>query len=317
LLVTIAVVSSRLSVAAAVFGVRIEWWSPAFTLFFAIFLPVLTDAGQTNEKAVQISLEVPVTLQNANALDVLVDRFSREVTSDDRLVFDRLVGPSARLAWMRTENRSAVGAYDNINSRGTAMFAVMGLDSMRIAAVEALPLDSWEDGWLQWAGRLIAGAVGNPEEQHLSLVSGSYSAIRSSWESASKDTILQWGVRPWNTYPYLYILTHAGRFEGHPLFTLEARAGYRLFDAPRIEGRLTTQLPASFCIAGAVAFDPSRITERGGGAPVFAATLEKILRPHTPASAAILFAGYRSSVNTAFFTPRRENMLLAGLSTGW
>jgi hypothetical protein len=311
------VVSSRLSLVAAVFGVRIEWGPATLFLLFAAFLPSASDAAETNEKVVQISLEVPVTLQNANALDVLVDRFSREVTSDDRLVFDRLVGPTARLAWMRAENRSAAAAYDNINSQGRAMFAVIGVDSMRIAVVEALPLESWQEGWLRWAGQLIAGAIGNPEEQHLSLVSGSYSAMRSSWESASQETTLQWGIRPWNTYPYVYILTHAGRIEGHPLFTLEARAGYRFFDAPRIEGRLTTQLPASFRIAGGVAFDPSRITERGGGAPAFAATIEKVLRPHTPASAAVLFAGYRSSVNTAFSTPRRENMFLAGLSTGW
>jgi hypothetical protein len=311
------VVSGRLSLLVAVFGVRIEWRAAAFSLFFTVCLPSLSEAAETNEKAVQISLEVPVTLQNANSLDVLVDRFAREVTTDDRLVFDRLVGPSARLAWMHAENRSSAAAYDGINARGAALFSTIGLDSLRIAAVEAMPLDSWQEGWLQWAGRLIAGALGNPEEQHLSLVSGSYSAMRSSWESASEQATLQWGIRPWNTYPYVYVLAHAGRFEGQHLFTLEARAGYRFFDAPRIEGRLTARLPASFRLAGGVAFDPSRITEKGAGAPAFAATLEKVLRPHTPTSVAVLFAGYRSSVNTAFSTPRRENMFLAGLSTGW
>src|SRR5580765_6614018 len=126
------------------FGVKIEWWPAALSLFFAAFLPSLSDAGETNERAVQISLEIPVTLQNANSMDVLVDRFAREVTSDDRLVGDRVVGPAARLAWMRLENRSGAAAYDGINSRGAALFATMGLDSMRIAAVEALPLDSWQ-----------------------------------------------------------------------------------------------------------------------------------------------------------------------------
>src|SRR5262249_54665722 len=149
-------------------------------------------------------------------------------------------GPSARLAWMRDENRFGAAAYENMNNRGASIFAVMGLDSLRIGAVDALPLDSWQESWLRWAGRLVASAIGNPEEQHSGLVSGSYSAVRSSWESVSKETSLQWGVRPWNTYPYLYLLAHAGRLEGRPLLTLEARAGYRFFDAPRIEGRLTT-----------------------------------------------------------------------------
>src|SRR2546430_16856771 len=128
---------------------------------------------------------------------------------------------------MRQETRFGRRAHERINGRAAGMFARIGIDTLRIAAVEALPLDSWQDGWLHWAGHLIAGTIGNPEEQHLGLVSGSYSAVRSSWESASKETHLQWGIRPWNTYPYLYVLAHAGRFEGQPLLTLEARAGYR------------------------------------------------------------------------------------------
>ena len=62
-----------------------------------VVLPALAQASQTNEQSAQISLEVP-SRSSANALDVLVDRFSREITTGDRIVFDRFVGPAARLA---------------------------------------------------------------------------------------------------------------------------------------------------------------------------------------------------------------------------
>ena len=57
------------------------------------------------------------------------------------------------------------------------MFGTIGMDSLRIAAVEALPLDMWEDTWLHWLGHLITGAIGNPEEEHAALARGSYSAV--------------------------------------------------------------------------------------------------------------------------------------------
>ena len=313
----VEVVSSGLRLVVAVFGVRIEWRQATFPLFFAVIFPSVLEAGQTNEQAVQISIEDPVTLQNANALDVLVDRFAREVTTDDRIVFDRFTGPPAQLAWMRTEIRFGAAAYESINGRGAGLFGTIGLDSLRIAAVDALPVESWQDGWGRWAGHLIASAIGNPEEQHSALVSGSYSAIRSSWESASTETGIQWGIRPWNTYPYVYILAHAGVFEGQPLLTFEAKAGYRFLDAPRIEGRLTTQLPSSFRLAAGVGFGPSRMSEHQPGAAAYAATIERVLRPHSPRSDAVFFVGFRSCVDTTLPTPRRENMVLAGVSTGW
>jgi hypothetical protein len=164
---------------------------------------------------------------------------------------------------------------------------------------------------------LITGAIGNPEEEHAALARGSYSAVRSSWEGLSKDTHVQWGIRPWRQYPYVYILARAGRMEGRPLLTLEGRAGYRFFDAPRIEARLTTQLPSSFRIAGGAAFDPTRVGENEYGRAEYALTLEKVLAPHSPYSDAIFFLGFRSSVNTSYSTPRRENVVLAGVSTGW
>ena len=44
----------------------------------------------------------------------------------------------------------------------------------------------------------------------------------------------------------VYLLAHAGRWDGRPLITFEGRAGYTLMGSTHIEGRLTLPLPASF-----------------------------------------------------------------------
>ena len=310
-------VRSRLSLLVAVFGVRIEWRQAFFPLFLAVFLPSLIQAGQTNQEAVQFSVQIPITLENANAIDVLVDRLGREIVASDRTVFDRIGGPSAQLGLIRSENRGGYAAHESLGNRGAGMFTTIGLDSLRIAAVEALPLDLWQDSWLSWVGHLITGAIGNPEEEHFGLAVSSYSAVRSSWENLSRDTHVQWGIRPWRSYPYIYLLANVGRMEGRPLLTIEGRAGYKMVEAPRIETRVTVQLPASFRIAGGAAFDPSRVGENERGRAEFAVTIEKCLRSHSPCSAAICFVGFRSGVNTAFSPPRRESAFLAGVSKGW
>src|SRR5207253_605645 len=121
------------------------------------------------------------------------------------------------------------------NAAGANLFAKIGLDSLRTAAIEALPLEFWQDHWLGWLGDFINGTIGNPEEEQIRLDSISYSAVRASWESNNKNSGFQWGLRPWSRSPYLYLLAQAGHYDSRPLLAFETRAGYTLFGAPRIE----------------------------------------------------------------------------------
>src|SRR5205085_8126284 len=120
------------------------------------------------------------------------------------------------------------------------------------------PLDLWASHWHGWLGNLLAGTIGSPQEEHIQLTSVSYSAVRSSWEAANEQAAIQWGFRPWRMSPYVYLLAHAGRLQGRPLFTFEGRAGYTLLESSKIESRLTLQLPASFRLAGSAGMDPAR-----------------------------------------------------------
>ena len=302
---------------AAVFGGKIEWRAAVFSLICAVSILPIAQAAETNEDHPRFTVQDPVTLGNANALDVLIYRFSNQVMDSDRTVFDRISGPTAQLGKIRGENRFGGAFYDKLNRDGVGLFSTIGVDSLRIAAVDALPLDMWQNTSLRWLGKLVNGVIGNPEEQHARLTSPSYSAVRSSWENLAGDTGVQWGVRPWNTYPYVYVLAHAGRTDGKPLLTMAGRAGYRFFDAPRIEGRVTFRLPASFRIAGGVGFDPSHAAQQQRGGTEYAITLEKVLRPNSRYDDSVFFVGCRSGIHTSLGSSRRETVALAGLATGW
>jgi hypothetical protein len=246
--------------------------------------------------------------------DAFVRRFFEEVTSSDSTVFDRFTGPAPKLDWTRKQERYGYNVSDRWNTSGAHMFGSIVSDSFRTAAMDLLPLDHWADFWQGHILNFIANAIGNPEEQHIGLMSSSYSAVRSSWEVANEGAGLTWGLRPWGSSPYLYFLAQAGHLDGRSLVTLEGRAQYTVLGSTKLEGRLTFQLPASFRLAAGTSIDPSCIGSHVADAyPHIAVTLERALR----ASHGVFFLGFRSGVRDNSSNPRTENLFIAGLSKSW
>jgi len=289
----------------------------AFSVLCAAASPGLgAPATTTNEAA--ISYAAPeITLEQVERSDVLMHRFLEEFTASDRIIFDRFTGPAAQLDWSRRQDSQGYASLARFNSRGADMFATIGIDSLRTAAIEVLPVDLWEDHWQGWFARFITGTIGNPEEEHVELTSISYSAVRSSWERSTPAAGIQWGFRPWRTSPYVYFLAHAGRLEGRPLLTFEGRAGYTLFGSSKVEGRLTLQLPNSFRLAGGASFDPARTGSRDPSASYIGVTLERVVRLNRFDSDAVFYIGFRSGVNRYSPNPRHEDFIVAGLATHW
>jgi hypothetical protein len=282
----------------------------------AVVFPLETEAlEQTNRIAIKY-LEAEVRLERPVPSETLFPRFFEEVVSSDSIVFDRFTGPASQLAWERKQYLLGYEVADRFNTHGANLFATIALDSLRTAAAAALPLDSWQESWERGIGSFLAGTVGNPEEEHVRLRSISYSAVRSSWERATESAGIQWGLRPWRTSPYLYFMAHAGRMEGKPLVTVEARAGYTLFGSTQIEGRLSLQLPGSFRIAGGGAVNPARLGVGDPEATRLSFTLERPLGSGRDPRG-VFFLGFRSGVNHTYSNARQENLLLAGLSRPW
>lgn len=259
-----------------------------------------------------VNLDVPTRS------DTFAGRFFEEVTSSDSTVFDRFTGPSARLDWGRRQDRYGYDLWDRWNSGGANMFGSIATDSFRTVALEFLPVDRWAHFW---QGRLlgfIAGAIGNPQEQHIELLSSSYSAVRASWESANEGAGITWGVRPWGTSPYLYFLAQAGHLDGSSLVTLEGRAQYTVLGSTKLAGRLTFQLPAQFRLAGGTSIDPSAIGSHVANAfPHIAVTLERAIRSDSRVLDGVFFIGFRSGAIGNSSSLRQENLFIAGLSKQW
>jgi hypothetical protein len=270
----------------------------------------------------QASLAIPQPTANLDVPAPPSDRFIRrifeEMTSSDSTVFDRFTGPGPKLDWTRKQERYGSGIIDRWNSAGANMFASIGSDSLRTAAISLLPLDRWADFWQGHLLNFVAGAIGNPEEQHIHLMSSSYSAVRSSWESSNEGTALNWGVRPWGTSPYLYFIAQGGHLDGRSLVTLEGRAQYTMLGSTKLEGRLTFQLPASFRLAAGTSIDPSCIGSHCTAAiPHIAVTLERAIRRTGATPDGVFFLGYRSGGTGNSSNLHTENVFIAGLSKNW
>lgn len=304
---------------ARAFATEKDWPQLALSLLWMASLPIgAATTGKTNETA--ISYVAPsITFEPAGRSEIFADRFFEEISASDSIVFDRFTGPASQLAWARKENDSGYASLNRFNVAGARMFGTIAFDSLRTAAVEALPLDLWQDHWQGWFSDFIAGTIGHPEEEHVEMTSISYSAVRSSWESMNKDTGIQWGLRPWRTSPYVYFLAHAGRLNGRSLLTFEGRAGYTMFGSSKIEGRLTLQLPASFHLAGGMSVDPARVGSRDPGATQIGVTLERVVRFGGINPDAVFYLGFRSGGTRGLSSSsmRREDLIVAGISKRW
>ena len=297
---------------------RMGWPHLPVWLICAASLPLRADTWtQTNKEAI-LYTEPSFMLEGGKQIDeVLLDRFSQEIFTSDSIVFDRFVGPSSQLGWVRAQNRLGYASLERFNSAGANLFATIGSDSLRTAIVGSLPLEAWQDNWQGWLGSFITGTIGNVEEEHVELASASYSAVRSSWEDLNREATFEWGFRPWRANPYFYFLAQAGHFEGRPLVTLEGRTGYTLLGSTKTEGRLSFQLPASFRLAAGAAFDPARMGSEDHGAAHFAVTLERVLRSRDLIPDAVFFIGFRSDLTARSSERQRENLFLAGFTKRW
>jgi hypothetical protein len=244
-------------------------------------------------------------------------RFLQSVVTSDDMVFDRFASPSARWSWNRREDRMGYNAIGQFNSDGARLFGNIGLDSLRMAAISALPVEIWQDDWEGWLANSVVNSIGNPEEEHVELTSVSYSAMRNSWERTGGNSGIRWGFRPWRTNPYIYFLAHAGRLGNRPLLTFEGRAGYSLFDSMKVECRLTLQLTERWRVASGASLDPSKAGSSDARATHFAVSLERIIPTLEAATDSVFYIGFRSGVNGATVNPRHESLLIAGLSRRW
>jgi len=269
--------------------------------------------GETNQAAIPYS-SPSIALPNPPTMDVFTKRFFDEIGTSDDIVFDRLLGPASQLSSTRRQLNLRNGSIERFNSDGAGMFEKIGMDSLRTAAVEAFPVEVWQDHWLGWLGDLFTGTIGNPEEEDLRITSVAASAVRSRWEGDGRAASLQWGVRPWNTSPYVYLLSGVGHFEGKRLLTLETRMGYSVYGSGKFENRLTLQLPAAFRLAGSASFIPERMGSNEPGATYFGITLERVINRDGLIPTAMFYIGFRSGTrNDSSSNPRHENLIVAGL----
>jgi hypothetical protein len=278
-------------------------------------IPVQAADAPTTTQAELIYLGPFPLTENPSRMQLLKETFLTQVLTSDDVAFDRFFSPASTMGFARSRDLFGYESLERFNAVGASMFAKIGLDSMRSAVIEALPLESWQDHWLGGLGDFINGTLGNPEEEHIQLSSLSYSAVRASWETDKRNAI-QWGLRPWSNNPYVYFLIQAGHFESKPLLTLESRAGYTLFGASKLETRLAVQLPASFRLAGSASAYPTRLNSGEPGASNFGLTLERFFGTRMKPDS-LFYIGFHSGIRAGAVSSRHENFIAMGFMKYW
>jgi hypothetical protein len=293
-----------------------------------IGLPLSTEAdpaqGTNTQAALSLSPRIFLRLEPTDLRETsLHDRFFDEVTTTDSTVYDRFSGPFSRLSWLRKVDTLGYGSIEKFNQAGAKMFASIGTDSLRDSVADGFPTDLWQDRFEAWLASFIVGTIGNAEEEHFRVTSIVYSDVRSSWETAHRAASIQFGVRPWRSSPYVYVQAQAGHLDGRALLTFEGRAGYTLFGAGRLEGRLTLALPYQFRLGAGVAIDPARIAASTDYTHM-AVTLERAIRPTRPSGSShastpesLFFIGFRSGLDQSHSTARHETQFLVGFNRLW
>src|SRR5689334_9015654 len=119
--------------------VNINWSRLALALLCVSALPLkaVTEV-KTNEAAIAYAAAA-FSSGPVEPSDVLIDRFGQEVTSSDSIVFDRFTGPASMLAWTRRQSSLGYASINQFNHDGAHLFANIAADSLRTAALAALP----------------------------------------------------------------------------------------------------------------------------------------------------------------------------------
>jgi hypothetical protein len=284
---------------------------------FAIVPPDASAEGPTNEAAFSIPSFSAAVNYYSKPSEVFVDRFFQEVGNSESLIFDRLTGPSSRLGQARAQDRLGYASIERFNADGLGLISRIASDSLRTAAFATLPLDEWQDHSQSWITSLVLGSLGTPEEEHVRLTAIAYSDVRAAWETTDRKAGIQFGIRPWRTSPYAYILAHAGHWNGGPLITFEGRARYTMFGSARLEGRLSMPLPSGFRLGGGISVDPLRLRAGEPDPTGFGVTLERVIRFNGRSPDALFYVGFRSGLIQDGYTMRHENVIVAGLSKTW
>ena len=91
------------------------------------------------------------------------------------------------------------------------------------------------------------------------------------------------------------------------MFIFEARVGYKIFNAGRLEGRLGLPLPHRFQLVGGISTDPVRLASRAHSPTVMSARLEYVF--NHARSEKVMYVGAQSGAH--------ESLVATGVIVAW
>ena len=190
-----------------------------------------------------------------------LSKFVSEFGTPDTFV--NHLGSPSMFQWATIYERGTVNYIEAINAAGQRSFEDAANYGLREAAISYFPVEEYESYAEATGISLLHGIIGNTAEEQRSMISAIPNASEYSWwRQARADGAYDYGLRPFNSSPYLYGHVRVGHYAGQPFATISGRWYYDVkhsSDHMAIES--TFNMPRNYGFQVGTSFDPFKATD--------------------------------------------------------
>ena len=161
-------------------------------------------------------------------------KFATEFSKPDTFV--NHLGSPSMFQWVNMYEQGTQDPIQAFDDAGRRSFEDAASYGLREAVASYIPTEDYElrakhiESRVKHIGiSFVHGIIGNTAEEQRSLVSAIPNASEYSWlKQARADGLYDYGMRPFNSSPYLYGYTRVGHYVGQPFATISGRWYYDL-----------------------------------------------------------------------------------------
>ena len=232
-----------------------------FLCGIAVMVANTTAHAQTNTRSITNMFPAGYkfrVLENDSPSKTTLGKFVREMGNPDPFI--NHLGSPTRYNFAISYQQKGYQYLDDVELAGQRAFEQSATYGLREVAVSYLPIGQYELGAENIGLWFVHGAIGNTAEEQSELVTPIPSASEVSWwNRARQDHLYDFGIRLFNTRPYVYGRLRLGHFENRPFATVSGRWYYdprRNTDEIKIESVFA--MPYDLGLAMGASVDPLR-----------------------------------------------------------
>ena len=194
----------------------------------------------------------------------LGSKFAYRVGTSD--TFANNLSVPSDMSWAWNYQHRGYDYLDEVNNAGRRSCEDSFNYGLRETAVSYFPVDQYESDIQDFGAHFFHGIIGNTAEEQQTIISATPSASSISWWKQARKNGYDYGLRPFNSSPYLYGRFPLGSYQGQPWAVVSGRWYYTIrHNSEHIEVQTTFAMPYNYSFQIGVSVDPFRIEAVNGG----------------------------------------------------